>query len=74
MVEDRHVRRLKKQYDLSGSDKCDAGFTVKIPTKTKYLLDQLSKEDKAALIDALKITMASYLHDADFDPIIYFRS
>ncbi len=68
------MRRLKSKYDLSGSDKCDAGFTVKIPTKTKYLLDKLSKEEKAALIEALKVTMASYLHDADFDPIIYFRS
>lgn len=68
------MRRARQKYDLSGIDKREVPFTVKIPTKTKYLVDKLDREDKAALNDALLITITSFLHDDAFDPIIYLKS
>jgi len=70
----KFMRRAKQVYDLSGIDKREAAFTVKIPTKTKCLVEKLDREDKTALIDAILITITSFLHDDAFDPKTYLKS
>ena len=69
----KYMRRLRK-YDLSEQDKCDATFSVRIPIKTKYLCDQLDAEEKTVLIEAIKVTIAEVLHEANFDPIKYLKT
>ena len=69
----RYMHRLRK-YDLSGQDKCEATFSLRIPIKTKYLCDQLDAEAKTVLIESIKVTIAEVLHEANFDPIKYLKT
>lgn len=69
----KYTRRMRK-FDLSGQDKCEATISIRIPTKTKYLCDQLGPEEQKAMIEDIKITIAQHLHEANFDPITYLKS
>lgn len=68
------MRRLKGKYDLSDIDKLEVSFAIKIPAKTKVLIDRLDKEQKKRLNCAILVSIAHVLHEADFDPTMYLKS
>jgi len=68
------MRRDKRKYDLSGRDKCEVSYGLKIPAKTKYLIEQLSPEDKKSLNEDLLDTIAYRLHLANYGPMLYLKS
>jgi len=55
------------------TDKLTESFAMRIPEITKRKLDKLSPKDKKSLNEALLITIARVLHEADFAPGKYLK-
>ena len=55
------------------TDKLTESFALRIPECTKRKLDKLSQKNKKSLNEALLITIARTLHEADFEPGKYLK-
>jgi hypothetical protein len=67
MVDDMTHERLEM-------DKLDASLTVRIPEHTAVLVGKLPKHWNDRLNNRLRVTIASVLHEAAFDPSVYLCS
>ena len=48
-------------------------ISVRVPSITKNKVDQLSATQKKALNEAILVTIARAIHDAEFDPSKYLK-
>jgi len=54
-------------------DKLTESYTLRIPEVTKAKTDRLSSSWKKKLNEAILLTIARTLHDADFKPSLYLK-
>ncbi|MBW2066707.1 MAG: hypothetical protein JRJ03_17495 [Deltaproteobacteria bacterium] len=55
------------------TSKLNSLYTIRIPDGTKAMIDKLSPLWKKKLNEALRLTVAKVLHEANFDPNVYLN-
>jgi hypothetical protein len=50
-----------------------ATFSLKIPERTKLMIDELSGQTKKAMLDHILTVMAYWLHQDTFNPSVYLN-
>ena len=58
---------------MSDIDKLENIFSLRIPSATKRMLDDLTTVEKAKLNEAVRNTIAKAIHESKFDPRLYLR-
>ena len=58
---------------MSDIDNLENIFSLRIPSATKRMLDDLSTVEKAKLNEAVRNTIAKAIHDSKFDAPLYLR-
>jgi hypothetical protein len=58
---------------MSDIDNLENIFSLRIPSATKRMLDDLSTVEKAKLNEAVRNTIAKAIHDSKFDARLYLR-
>jgi len=64
----------ESRYDLSGVDKLDEIYTLRISEFLKRKVDRLPAGAKDSLNWEIRIIIAKAIHDQEFDPRLYLKS
>ena len=59
--------------EMNNIDKREITFSLRIPSATKRMLDDLTTVEKAKLNEAVRNTIARAIHESKFDPRLYLR-